>query len=216
MNPLSAIYGFSVSRNYRFGIGSKKFRLGRRGVRALELLAKIAERTADPNDGPWLLRRRHLIREIEQISPRAPLTLVIDRTGDERLRVLAIWLRGRCGGTLGVSAVAHFSTSSSRVLRKEVARCLKRLSAWADLRKMAETDAAPQIRRLATQWPSQPYASRLATSSRHFSRRLVRFRRSQLFMSPDLDLTQGHPPKHRQLIREILQRIRQLVAKSTP
>ena len=208
MARLSANCGFPVSIEYRFHIGGDKYRLNRASVSALKLLGHIVEQTPDPNDIAWLLPLRETIREIERINPSGALTLVVDRTDNERLRYLAIWLRGRCGGTLGASTVSRFS---DRTLRKEVTRCLKRLSAWAELRDIAESDPDPQIRQLATRSPSKPYATRLAGFSQHIPRRMIARSKSELVVSPKLDVREGRPPKPRWLIRAVLERIHQLV-----
>jgi hypothetical protein len=215
MVRLFSIYRFPVSSDYRFRLGGSKYRLGPGGVRALKLLAHIAEQTPNSDDIAWLVPLRGHVREIERINPRAALTLVVDRTVNHRLRYLAIWLRGRCGGTLGASTVSRFSTSSDRALRKEVTRCLKRLSAWAELRAIAETDPDPQIRQLAKQSPSKPYAARLAGFSQHIRRRIIARSTPELVVSPELDLTQGRPAKPRWLIRMILDRIHRLITGST-
>ena len=210
----SEIYRFPVFRDYRFRIGGKKCRLGRGGVRALTLLAHIVQQTPDRDDIAWLLPLRSHIRELERVNPRAALALVIERTDNERVRCFAIWLRGRCGGTFGTSSVSRFCTSSDRAIRKETARCLRRLGAWAELRNIAAGDPDPRIRRIATPSPSQPYAIRLATFSQHIPRRLTVRRKSELFVAPEVGVRQRHPPKPRWLIRMILERIHRLVTGS--
>ncbi|QDU91608.1 hypothetical protein Pla175_50380 [Pirellulimonas nuda] len=212
MSRLHALYGLPISRDYQFRLGGKKYRLGASGVRALTLLAGLVEQTPDRGDVGWLLRRRGDVREIERINPSAALILVVDRAQDDRLRCLAVWLRGRCGGVLGAATVSRLSTSTDRTLRKEAARCLRRLKAWAALRAIAEADPDPQIRALATQSPSVPFTTRLAGFSRRLSRRLASPATPGLWVSPDASFEQGRPPKPRRLIRLILERIHRLAA----
>lgn len=211
MTRLRTIFRSPVSVGYRFRLGGKRYRLGRGGVRALRLVVQTVEQTPSHDDIAWLMPYRGHFREIERLNPRAALTLVIDRTDNRRQRRLAIWLRGRCGGTLGASTVARFSTSSDRALRKEVTRCLKRLSAWAEIRGIAANDPDSRIRKMATPSPPKPCAARIARFSRNISRHRIVPRERQFFVSPNLDVTRGRPPKPRWLIRHVLERIQRVV-----
>lgn len=204
-----------MSSTYRFRLDRGVYRLGRRGVRTIELVCQILEEAPAVEDAGWLLAHRHRVRTVERLKSKAALTLVIARTEDERLRRLAVWLRGRCGGALETATVSRFATSPDRALRKEVVRCLKRLSAWAELRAIAETDPDPQIRRLATQSGSRPYANRLAGYCEGIPRRLFQRPSPDVFVAPEFEAGQGRPPKPQWLIRMILDRIRRLVA-ATP
>ena len=97
-HPLS-IYPFPVFIEYQFWLGRKQYKLRHGCVRALKNLAQMVEDASTSDDAAWVLPFRDHIREIQRINPRVALTLVIDRTDNESLRCLAIWLRGRCGGT---------------------------------------------------------------------------------------------------------------------
>jgi hypothetical protein len=140
------------------------------------------------------------------------LTLVVERTDDPTLRLLAIWLRGRCGGSLGTPILAKFSTHPDVQTRKEVARSLKRMGAWDQLREIATHDANGRIRRIATTQPSKPYRDRLASFSRHMARVEIASVKRHLLASPTIDVGHGRAPKSRWVIRMILERIHRIVA----
>ncbi len=215
MSDLRSTYDFPVFRRYAFRIAGRKYRLGSGGVRALEIMADIIQQGPHTPDVTWLLPFRPQIREIERINPSAVLTLVIDRADNEHLRYLAIWLRGRCGGTLGTSVVSGLAPSAEERRRRHVTRCLQRLAAWSDLRRIAETDPSLRVRRLATQTPSQPHKTRLTAFSQHIFRRNVPRSQTRLVVSPQLDLSAARRPRPTKIIRTVLERIHQLVTKET-
>ena len=212
-------FGFPVRRGYQFRLHGQRYYVGASSVRTLKLLADIYRACVTCDDGTWPLRLRPQIRQVQAIEATPVLCLVVERTDDPTLRILAIWLRGRCGGSLGTSSLAKFATageSQSRSpeddrTRREVARALKRMGAWVQLREMAEHDPNPRIRRLATAQPARPYRQRLAEYTQRVSRVSAATGKQPLVLAPDLDLTQGRPPKSRSFIRTILERIHRLV-----
>lgn len=212
MAHLFPIFGFSVRFGYRFRIGDRRFSLGSEGVRALELLAELNAKSATAAGLDWLLPLRGTIREIERLNSRAALTLVILRAPTAHLRRLAIWLRGRSGGYLGTSNVARHGADPDPAVRKEVARCLNRMSAWADLRQMERCDPDARVRRFAAQKLHQSYEIRLRSFSSHVVPRKVSPEETPLLVADDVDVRAGRPPKPDWMIRMILERIHRLVA----
>jgi hypothetical protein len=103
---------------------------GRRFLRK-RLPTPSAKRDTNSFAGTWPFRLRPQIRQVQAIDATPVLCLVVERTDDPTLRILAIWLRGRCGGSLGTSSLAAFATAADDRTRKEVARALKRMGAWA-------------------------------------------------------------------------------------
>lgn len=179
-------------------------------MRTLRLLAEIYDATSGV-DRLSLVRRRQQIRQIESYDSRNVLTLVVKRTKDPHLRLLAIWLRGRCGGTIGTATVADYCSDADFQVRKVVARALQRMSAWSDLRAMAAKDPSDRIRRIATVRSPGPFAERLSSLLEHIPPdRTVPVRRN-LFIGPSFSLTQGRPPKSAATIRAILERIQRLL-----
>lgn len=211
MVRLRAPFGFPTHHGCRFRLGGRRYYVGSRGIRTLRLLAEFHDSWSTCADRSWPFRLRNQIRKAPTISARSVLSLVVERTADPTLRVLAIWLRGRCGGSLGTASLAKFSTHPDDQTRKEVARALKRMGAWVQLRPMAECDPNPRIRRIATIQASRAYGLRLTDFSSHFPKREVRSVQRELVVAPELDLSQGRPPKPRWVIRGILERIHHLV-----
>lgn len=206
-----ARFGFPARREYRFRLNGRRYRVGPSGIRTLRLLSELTE-IHSSSEQRSASRRRDRIRASEMFLSRSVLCLVIDRTDDRWLRLLAIWLRGRVGGSLGTAVVARFATHPDDQTRKEVARALRRMSAWAHLRDMAENDSCARIRRLATTRPAQSYHSRLSRYCNHIPLTAVESLGHRLFVSPDLDIREGRRPKSRFRIRLILKRIQQIVA----
>jgi hypothetical protein len=212
MGPVRKLLGVPIDSTYRFRLGGRPFGVGSSGVRTLKLLAEIFEACSACMDGTWAYRKRDQIRQVEALEATSVLTLVVKRTEDPTVRILAIWLRGRCGGHLGTSTLFKFSTSTDDQTRKEVARSLKRMSAWAQLRQIADCDPNPRIRRIATVQPARPYHVRLKSVLDDLSRVEVVARKGSLFVSPKLDMKQGRRPKPRAVIRAILEHIHRLLA----
>lgn len=206
--------GLPVTKDYCFYVGGKRFRLGSVGLRALYLLTEIGQRWRSASDHYWLLPLRPCIREIQLQNPRAALCLAISQTRDERLRVLAVWLRGRCGGSLGTSVVATHANSRQRLLRKEVARCLRRMSGWSDLRLIEAVEADPRIRRLAMQPRPPSHASRLTQFCQNLRRSVKPQSEPQLYLAPWIESRQGRLPRSPWLIRLFLEHIHRLVSRS--
>jgi hypothetical protein len=58
---------------------------------------------------------------------------------------------------------------------------------------------------------SKPYAQRLANFTKRVACLPTTPSRQPLFVSPELDLSQGHPPKSASFIRMIIERIHRLL-----
>lgn len=211
MRNLSHFYGFPVKDACRFTLGGRRYRVGANGTRSLELLSMIYDRCCSSADRSWSIGARPLIRKVQAWNERAVLNLVVERTRDPILRVLAIWLRGRCRGSIGTATLVKFADHPDFHTRKETARALQRMSAWRTLAVMAEADPSERIRRLATSTPARPFTKRIADFKRHLARIPVPAKRKTLYVAPQLDIGHGTPPKSPALIRAILERIRRLV-----
>ena len=207
--------GFPLVAGLRYERRSKRFLLQAEDVRALEMLIEMARFEPAPGDFGWMLEFREQIRQIERIDPRAALSLVIDLTPHQRIRCLAIWLRGRCGGKLGTLSVEPFLYSQDRTMRKEAVRCLKRLGAWSQLREIEAADPDPRIRRLARQSAPRSHHSRWVRFARNVDSRPARNPRRSLFVSPQVGRGGGCPPKQPSRMRQILKRIHLLVSKAS-
>jgi hypothetical protein len=190
----------------------KRYRVGRDGVQALRLLADLYDSDPQPDGRTNLLPFRRRIRQLQAADARAPLSLVVAYASDSRLRVLAIWLRGRLGGIAGTSTLAAFCSHPHDQVRKEVARALKRMGAWSAVRNMAESDPNPRIRQLAAAQPVTPYDERLNNFARHIPRLDSQAVKRHLFIAPEVDIRLTCPAKSPSIIRMILERIHRLVS----
>lgn len=204
-------FGFPAKRHYRFRLRGQQYRVGPSGVRTLKLLAEIYGACSASTNPSWPFRLRNKIRQVQALNSRSVLSYVVESAGDPVLRLLAIWLRGRCRGSLGTSSLALFATHPDDKIRKEVARALRRMGAWVQLREMADNDTSERIRRMATAEPLRPYRDRLAEFSGHFAHFEVPSVSFPLFVSPEVDVRQGRPPKPGWVIRVILERIHRLI-----
>lgn len=207
------LIGFPINSNHRFRLGGHRYPVGVKGVRTLTLLLRIYERFAISSGPERLHGVRGEVREVQLLRSTAVLSHVVACTSDPAVRIISIWLRGRCGGTIGTSVVARFSTAPDQQTRKEVARALKRMSAWGQLANMATNDRCERVRRIAATPPSRPFGERLAAFSMHASHLEGSSNAAPMFISPGFEWGQGQPPKSPSVIRTILQRIRQLVAR---
>lgn len=208
---MPASLGFPAHEHYRFYLGGHHCYVTLGGVDTLGLLLKIYRASQASTDIRWALAVREEVRRIKSLNARWVLSLVIERTPDPRMRVLAIWLRGRCGGYIGTSILADYASSPDFQTRKETARALKRMSGWTHLAKMAASDPDARIRRIATPAPAKPYSSRLAKFSSNIHPVAVSTERRHLWVLPCLRIGEGKPPKSVTAIRAILERIHRLV-----
>lgn len=220
----------SLSRELRLPINDFGFfrqhgrwhRITRRGWKTLQLLADVYRAYREGDDENCLIRVRHVIRQLDAMGSAACLNFVIRRTRLGSLRLLAIWIRGRIGGTLGSLRFASFSNYPSEKVRKEVARACRRMSAWKQLTRMVHNerlrpDASQRVIRIATHQPNRPYSDRLGDAMSLFRSRGVRevprdrHSENAMFVSSNVSRDCGLPPKSQGLIGLILWRIRNLV-----
>ena len=126
--PISRMCGFPVYEGRGFSFQGHRYRINSVGCNILKFLFELAQ-AGDRCDHKrtWLLRYRADFREMLRIRPTALLSYLCQQTTHEGLRCLAVWLRGRCGGTLGTVAIAVHRKSPSWKVRKEVARTLQRM-----------------------------------------------------------------------------------------
>lgn len=211
--PLPHFFPATPSRI--FHLHGKRYRVGRDGVRALRLLTQIYSSPSQPAGHTSLLRFRSQIRQLRAADARGYLCLIIDHAGDLRLLLLAIWLRGHVGGTIGAAALTACCNHPSDQLRKEVVRALKRMGVWAPVRIMAETDTNRRIRALAGTQLQRPHEQRLKNFARHIPHLESQITKRRLFIAPDVDIRLTCAAKSSSLIRIILERIHRLVSGHT-
>jgi hypothetical protein len=203
--------GLRLSFGTHYRLEGKSYIAGYDEERVVALMRNLVASSHQATRLDWLLSHRDAIREIDSLKTRAFLSYTISTSSDDRVRRLAIWLRGRCGGYVGNAIVARFAVHNDASIRKEVARSLKRLSAWVALRAMATYDPNPRIRAIASQ-PAIPSHSRRQS---RFLENVEALRTSSaetpLRIASSVTFTEGRPARPNWLIRQILTRIHALV-----
>ena len=212
MMTSSEILGFPIRySDDHFYLLGKKYRLSPGSVRSLGLFLDLVASAAKAQDTNWLIHHRGTIRTLEQLRPVIALTRVIKRSDHDEVVRLAIWLRGRCGGSIGSRIVAAHSQSESSCIRRATARCLHRMHAWQYLTKMFE-DSDENVRRLANQLPlSRSFKERLEDFTTRVQHRPVSHGPTKLLVSPDVTIERSNPPRPREFFRRLLLRIRRSV-----
>ncbi len=204
-------FGFPYNARYRFRLEDKQYRVSGDGLAVLALLQEIYEASRQASAGTWALRVRKQIRQIETLNMRAVLVLVIARSPDPHMRLLAIWLRGRCGGYVGTSIIAAQARQGDLMLQKECVRALQRLSAWAELREISQLSTHARVRAMAVQQPAKPYRERLTRMLSNVEPVSAPRSKPYFWQLPGLKLNYARP-KSVETIRLILARIRRLVS----
>lgn len=192
--------------------GKRKF-VGPGGVRVVRLLSRLY-RNPDQKISPAMLRRT--IKKIRTIDinnegfkgVRALLNLLIEHTNLDDRRRLFIWLRGRLGGKRGAEVIGRYADHPSWRMRKEVARALKRLQGWAELRYLREKETHPIVRRMSKQTPARSFQQRLGAFCKSVEPIKVTppSRRSSLFIDQSVTLL-ATMPKTLEMLRRLLQGI---------
>jgi hypothetical protein len=201
--------------SHRVYVGNRPFLVNGIDLANGRLVRRIvAERQAALAAGkapPHLVTFRREFRQIASRQRIAGLIECLEESDPEVVR-LTIWLMARAHTSLAITAIAPFRYSKNDRVRYEAARGLRRLGAWAELRKIAQYDFNDRVRRLAT-----------APSPKEFDKRLQRFAgQVHAVMPPDaaqrpmpliVRLSAGsvRRAKTPEFIRAILERIQQLV-----
>jgi hypothetical protein len=189
-----------------------RYPVGVNGIRALQLVIDMANASAhEQPDRSALLRFRRRVLEVMETPPRAVLTYFAVQTGDPDCRRLAVWLRGRCRGTLGTVAFGRLWANADLPLRKELTRAFKRMDAWDYLRRIEKDNPDQRIRRMARQPAPQSFGGRLVNYLSRVARGEMPKGATPLFLNDEVDFDGGRPAKPQWLIRRILEHIRALV-----
>lgn len=200
-------YGLPWDVNHKFWLNGKCFRVGNSGVRTMQLMDELLQLATRDRSSKSLFLSRALIRQVEYNESRCVLSYVITNARDANARFLAIFLRGRCGGSLGTSAVFEYAKKDDEWIRKLATRALKRMGAWAQLQEIAENDPSERVRRIATANPPSQYSARLESFVRNVTPKPIGECRSTLYVAPGVEWDQGQKPKSSSTIRMFLERI---------
>lgn len=209
---IKELIGFYLDEAHHYHDGDRKLRISRSGIRAVYDLCELYQWSRQGSEHCWAIRARPILRKLQNEHARSALNLVISKTPNPTILILAIWLRGRCGGSLGTPAIARFARHADLQLRKEVARALKRMGAWCELDQMAKVDASARIRQIASLRSSRPFRDRVQKFSTHVAYRPSDEHSSKhLFVAENVVLGKGRPARSRELLRVLLERIRSLI-----
>ena len=212
MAPRISQSEFTALCDHAYRVCRRRYGVVATSTRTLRLLIDLYVSHYTREDQGWLLPLRDRIRQPPAVGATQTLGSVIKSTQDPVLRVLAIWLRGRCGRSAGTRLLTKFSKHPDFQTRKEAVRALRRMEAWALLREIAKNDSNARIRRLATPGPSRSYRDRLSVFASHVTRLEIEPAKGPLFVSSTFDPAQGRQPKSSSTIRAILERIRRTLS----
>ena len=208
------LYETGPMLNQCFSILGRQHLLGETGRETLRLLSEIDQLARSDVGGFWALRSRPQLSQLRKLRRPSVITLVILHTRDQRLRKIAIWVRGHLTGMLGASVLGEYLHSSDAELRKVTVRALKRMNVCSDLPEVAKSDPNPRIRRIAQLRPARPFGERINKFKRNVHARATETKEQPLFISPSVTMRDGRPAKSSSLIQRILHRIRRLVRQS--
>src|SRR3954469_24466337 len=99
-------------------------------------LLERTRRPADMRTATWLLKYRVNFRWVIQFGLLEPIKLYVADCPREMLPV-AVWLWGRCANRFRLYGLSAFVNDPSPVVRKHLAKALRRLEAWTLLNEMA-------------------------------------------------------------------------------
>ncbi len=207
---MNDLLGFPDKSSYRFRIDGRRYRVNPDGAAALEILQRIYHARGAAQNYRWALPLREDIRRLQHLNVRSVLVHVINQTSDERMRLIAIWLRGRCGGYLGAKAIARTARTANFLTQKECVRALKRMSGWSQLREIATYSMHERVRLLATQRPARALPTRLAEVTEHLRPTQTGPRTNPFWMQPGLNF-KNTAPRTATMIRAVLHRIQRLI-----
>ncbi len=208
MADFPAIIGFPLRTNYRFRVNGVSYRLGEAGTDSLKL-AVDAMYLLQTGSSPIVLRQ--IIRGLKYSGSPAALAHLIEMTPDRDLRLVAVWLRGLCGGTIGSKILAKFFSAADEQLRYVLAKAMRRMKAWHDLEILASNDPTARVQRIARHVPAVEFQARMETYTSGIK---VVERHAPTFRQPFLariGFAETVQPKSATEIREILERVRALV-----
>jgi hypothetical protein len=132
---------------------------------AANMLAGIIERRTLAHFGdqrrPSLLEHRDGFRVILRRGRIAALYRGL-ASGEPDYVQLSLWLMGRMRLRSAIREIIPFCRSHDTRTRREAARALRRLGAWAELRAIQEFDLDAKVRRLATPRTARSFEDRFS------------------------------------------------------
>jgi hypothetical protein len=208
MPEFSHYVGCLLDSGHTFKLGGRKYLVRSAGVQAVTLAIQMLWRVEGKSS---LMPLRAEIRALTAKNCSAVLTHLIEVADDRRLRIIAIWLRGRCRGHIGTHVIAGFAHYPDERTRVAVAKALRQLNDWNVLRDMSTDDESARVRRLASPRNKRAFRTRLVEYSENVAPTPIGRPHRFLYLSPSFVIQQSKRIRSVQLIREVLERIRYLV-----
>ena len=205
MSPLSKLAGFPVHATHKIQINGQSYRIGDHGVKAIELAVELLDRRTRFQS---LLPLRFEIRACELDSCKAALSHLIEMAPNYNLKIIALWLRGRCGGYVGSQMIAKFAESHDEKTRYLAAKAMQSMGVWSTLSVMSKSDPSERVRRIAATRPPRKFRERLSSFSNNLESIPYATKQSGLYWSSLIDLSNPIRTKSLELIRRLLERIR--------
>ncbi len=212
MSPINKLAGFPVEAGHKIYVNGQRFRVGNPGVKAIELAVELLDHRTRFQS---LLRFRSAIRECETESCRAALSHLIEMTPSHDMRIIALWLRGRCGGYVGSQMIAKLAESEEERVRFLAAKAMQKMGVWATLADMAKNDPSERVRRIAAPRSTRKFRERLSSFSLNVESIPHTAKQRELFWSSEIDLRNPVRSKSLDFIRRVLLRIKNSVRSRT-
>jgi hypothetical protein len=200
-----------LSKSSIIRIGGRRYRVGIAGCLAQRLVIDLRHSIRVGHSCFFL---RPQIRAVQRDESTSILTKMIESAPDMTTRLIAIWLRGRCGGSLGTDLLRAFATSPEVRLRIAAAKALRQMHGWAALKEF-EADASMRVRNLAASRARRSFKDRVGDFLPHLSTIATRNRNRPTYVAPTVNLDARLPIRSLESIRRLLLRIRQLVRGET-
>lgn len=208
MSPISKLAGFPVEAGSKIYVNGQRYRVGYPGVKAIELAVQLLDHRTRFQS---LLGFRSAIRKCESESCRAALSHLIERTPSHDLRIIALWLRGRCGGYVGSQMIAKLAESEEERVRFLAAKAMQKMGVWATLANMANNDPSERVRRIAAPRSPRKFRERLSNFSVNVESIPHTAKQRELFWSSEIDVRNPVRSKSLEFIRRVLLRIKSAV-----
>ncbi|MFN3190979.1 MAG: hypothetical protein ACE361_10690 [Aureliella sp.] len=126
-----------------YRLGSRSYRLFRRDIRALRLVAQVAADHERGRRNTWLLKYRGRLKELRHLAVGPALSLAATSTQDRATCDVALFLRSLVTGTTGANEIVELGLKNDYFVRQRAARTLFRIGAWAQLRSLV--DKSPEL-----------------------------------------------------------------------
>ena len=190
-----------------FRLGDRVVKLTKDRWKAYLLFVALCRAQRRARTVYWLLRYRLHLQFLSQPVFRSLWNVVILECRDSQSLQVALWLRGRCGGTLGARMLAKSALWVNPRSQAEYARAFRRMGCWAQWRQLKQTHLIWLAPRFFAEPGKQAFARRLENFSRDVASRPMAGESRPLQLSEGTPSMNGKPAKPTWLIRLVLDRI---------